>query len=532
MLVHLPSRNVVLNLAHPERVTTVIPTAKLFDYKGSKLVAVPHRLDEVRVLRNMGMRAPSPILHYYSWPGQYSPFFAQRETAQFLTLNPKAFVLNDMGTGKTLAALWAWDYKRKIKKSRKLLVISPLSTLERTWGDEIFMHFPHLNFAVVHGSKERRRKLLADDSYDIYVINHHGIRVVLPELLARDDIDAIIIDEIATFRNASTELWKALHKLVQNRETVWGMSGTPTPNSPVDAWAQCRLICPERVPKYMGKFRDMVMRQFGPFRWVPRDGATEIVKDAMQPAVRFTRDQCVDLPPVMYQTREVSLTSEQRDAYKSMLSELHMEFGNDQATAVNEAVKMGKLVQIACGVVYGANQSEIVLPTKPRVDAVLEVIEQAATKTIVFVPYKAVLAYVAEEIARVIDTPGWVRDTMAGQPKYAKVGVISGDVPATQRAEIFKRFQDGDLEVLVAQPGAMSHGLTLTAANTIIWYAPVTSNETYEQANARVTRPGQKHTQFIVHIEGCDVERRIYKRLQGKQRMQGLLLEAVKEGNE
>jgi SNF2 family DNA or RNA helicase len=83
--------------------------------------------------------------------------------------------------------------------------------------------------------------------------------------------------------------------------------------------------------------------------------------------------------------------------------------------------------------------------------------------------------------------------------------------------------------VLVAQPAAMSHGLTLVAANTIVWYAPVTSNETYEQANGRITRPGQKHQQFIINIEGTAIERKIYDRLRNKQKTQGLLLDLVQE---
>ena len=86
------------------------------------------------------------------------------------------------------------------------------------------------------------------------------------------------------------------------------------------------------------------------------------------------------------------------------------------------------------------------------------------------------------------------------------------------------------MRLLVAQPAAMSHGLTLTAASTIVWFAPITSNEVYQQANARITRPGQKQTQFIVHIEGSPVEKRIYERLQTKQSMQGLLLDTVREG--
>jgi SNF2 family DNA or RNA helicase len=74
----------------------------------------------------------------------------------------------------------------------------------------------------------------------------------------------------------------------------------------------------------------------------------------------------------------------------------------------------------------------------------------------------------------------------------------------------------------------MSHGLTLTAASTIVWYSCVTSNEVFEQANGRINRPGQKMNNFIIMLEGTPVEKRIYKRLQSKQKMQGALLDEIK----
>jgi SNF2 family DNA or RNA helicase len=179
---------------------------------------------------------------------------------------------------------------------------------------------------------------------------------------------------------------------------------------------------------------------------------------------------------------------------------------------VNEAVKMQKLVQIACGVVYGADREEVVLPNDPRVDVVKEVIEEAGTKVIVFVPFKAVLNRVAAQLA-----------------EEFPVAKISGETPKHERDDIFHHFQkSAEPRVLVAQPAAMSHGLTLTAASTVIWYAPVTSHEIYLQANARITRPGQKQHQLIVNIEATEVERRIYKRLKTKSSMQGLLLDLVK----
>jgi SNF2 family DNA or RNA helicase len=489
----------------------VIPTAKVFEYKGAKLVAVPHRLDETRVLRNLGFGVPAPVELYYDWPGQFSPFKAQLATTSFLTTNPHAFVLSDMGTGKTLAALWAFDWLRSVGKAKKMLVVSPLSTLERTWADEIFANFPGMTVGVLHGTKDRRKKVLAAD-HDIYLVNHDGIKVIEADLVARDDIDTVIVDEIAAFRNAGTSRWKSLNRILAGRTWIWGMTGTPTPNAPTDAWAQCRLISPDRVPRYFGAFRDSVMKQLGPFKWLPRECATRLVAEAMQPAVRFTRDECVDLPPCIYLTREVPLTTEQNKAYKEMAAKLKMEFAADQVTAINEAVKMGKLVQIACGVVYGADKKEVVLPTEPRVKVVKEIIEEAGTKVIVFVPYKAVLRYVADELG-----------------KEFSVAQISGDTPKHERDDIFHHFQkSAEPRVLVAQPAAMSHGLTLTAASTVIWYAPVTSHEIYQQANARITRPGQKHKQLIVNVEATEVERRIYSRLRQKTSIQGLLLDLVK----
>jgi len=93
--------------------------------------------------------------------------------------------------------------------------------------------------------------------------------------------------------------------------------------------------------------------------------------------------------------------------------------------------------------------------------------------------------------------------------------VINGDVQVRNRTNIFKRFQEGtDLKVLIIQPQAAAHGVTLTAADTIIWYAPVTSTETYLQANARIDRPGQRNPMTVVHIEGSPVERKLYFMLQ------------------
>lgn len=514
MLVHKKSKKIVLNLKNPDRVTVPIPTAKTFMYKGTKLVAVPHKPDETKVLRNLGYDVPNPIRFHYEWPGQFKPFNAQLDTADFLTMNPRAFCLNDMGTGKTASTLWAYDYVRSTGQVRKALVVSPLSTLERTWADEIFRNFPHLNAAVLHGTRERRLKLLAQQDIDLYLINHDGVKIIAKELAERHDIDLIIVDEVASFRNASTDRWKTLNIIVNKQcpRRIWGLTGTPTPNLPTDAWAQCRLISPENVPPYFSKFRDLTMRQINQFKWVPRENATELVSEVMRPAIRFSREQCVDLPPVMFETRHVEMSPEQKKLYKDMLNKLHAEYAGGQVTAVNEAVKASKLVQIACGVAYTKDHDEMVIPAHSRIEVVKEIIEEAGAKVIVFVPFTGALTHIADELGEHFD-----------------VATLSGATPKRERDEIFRAFQhDNNPRVLVAQPAAMSHGLTLTAANTIVWFAPVNSNEIYSQANGRINRPGQKKKALIVNVEGSDVERKMYDRLKGKQKMQGLLLDLFK----
>ena len=202
MLIHNEKKAVVLKLKNPARVTTVIPTSVLVEHKGDTLVAVPHRPDETRVLRNLGFEVPDPMPIHYDWPkvsGKHLPFDAQRETSSFLSMHSRAFCLNDMGTGKTNSALWSYDYLRRVKQVKKVLVVCPLSTMERTWADSVFNTFPHLDAVVLHGSRERRIKLLKQD-VDIYIINIDGLSTIKKELARRDDIDLVVIDELALLR--------------------------------------------------------------------------------------------------------------------------------------------------------------------------------------------------------------------------------------------------------------------------------------------------------------------------------------------
>jgi SNF2 family DNA or RNA helicase len=491
---------------------------KLIEYKGKEYLAMPHTVDTCHQLARIGMECMSPIRTEYDWPGRFDPYTHQLRTAEFLSNHWRAFCLNEIGTGKTIAALWAADYLMKQGKIKKAFIISTLSTLQRVWADEIFQNMPTRKFAIVHGTKEQRLEALAQD-VDFYIINHDGLKVLCDwetqhdkkfikscALDGRDDIDLFILDEGAQFRNQGTDRYDALKKCLGERG-IWWMTGSPMPNAPTDIWAQARIVCPSRVEKFFSRFRDKVMYQAGPYKWKPKQDWEKTVYEKVKPCILFKRDDCLDLPPCTTVTRRCEMSKQQSKAYEELKKTFTLELAEGTINAVNEGVKRMKLVQVACGSIYDGEGGTHIIPAKPKFDLLEQTLEESGRKLLVYVPFKHTLKMLEEFMTK----------------KGYTVGVVNGDVPAGKRADIFHEFQSGDLEVIAAHPAAMAHGLTLTASHTIFWWAPVDDNEIYQQANGRISRPSQTNKQTIVHGSCSDVEDRIYKALEFKESMQGLL---------
>jgi SNF2 family DNA or RNA helicase len=241
------------------------------------------------------------------------------------------------------------------------------------------------------------------------------------------------------------------------------------------------------------------MYKVSQFRWLPKPQAQGVVHKVLQPAIRFEKDQCLDLPEVTFVEREAPLTPQQLKYYRMLKKQMTISAAGEEVTAVNAATNINKLLQISGGAVYTDNREVIEFDVSNRIQVILEVIEEASHKVLVFVPFTHTIELLREVLEK----------------NNISCGVINGQVSVNKRSELVKDFQEkSDPHVLIIQPQAASHGLTLTAADTIIWYAPVTSVETYLQANARINRPGQKNAMTIVHIKGSEVESRLYSMLQ------------------
>ena len=487
----------LLNLRNPNKVTTVIPKSKQLE---GNQVAVNWGLDEARVLNNLQIKnIPSPIMGHYTWPGLHKPFDHQKTTSSFLTLNPRAFCLNEQGTGKTGSVIWAADYLMKIGRIKRVLVICPLSIMDSAWRADLFKFAMHRHVDIAYGSREKRVRIINSDA-EFVIINYDGVEIV-QEDIANGGFDLIVIDEANAYKNAQTTRWKTLNRILKPDTWLWMLTGTPAAQSPVDAYGLAKLVSPKNVPKFYSAFKDMVMYKVSQFRWVNRPNAERIVHEALQPAIRFTKEECLDLPELTYVTREVELTPQQKKYYELLRKQLVVSTVGEQITAVNAAVGMSKLLQISCGAVYSDSGETLEFDIKNRYKVMREVLDETKQKALIFVPFKNTIEILSKKL----------------QDDGFTTAIINGDVPAGKRAEIFKAFQETpNPRILIIQPQAAAHGVTLTAADTVIWWGPTPSLETYAQANARAHRAGQRHPVTVVRLQGSNAEKHLYKMLDNR----------------
>lgn len=489
-------------------------------------------LPNYRLLSEKQLMFKGPMTRYYSWPSKYTkPMEHQIITADFMTRHRRGYVFNAIGTGKTLCMDWIIDYLIQQKEIQRALIIAPLSTLESVHVEEIRQSFRFkLKYAVLHGSRKKRLQLLAEKK-DVYIINHDGVAVILEELYNRKDIDCVFIDEVAILRNKETDMWEALNILcgTHTGKMVWGFTGSPMPKAPTDCYAQALLINPDKLPKIIDyrthkpktiplyKFRNRIMYEAQEGLWLPKDDWEAACYSVLQPSIRFKREECVDLPPTVYETRNVELSKEQTITYKQMVKELKADINGETVTAFNEGVKLTKLLQISSGAVYDGNKDTHVLNYKPKLKVLRQIIDASNPgHVLIFAPYRNILGPLVQEL-----------NLSYG---YGTAVFIDSMTPLNRRTELYQNFNKGDLRFIVAIPSCMAHGLNLQhKCSVVVWWSPIVRYDHYEQACGRVIRAGQANKTLIVHLQSAPVEREIYRKLAKKEKMQGILLKILEE---
>jgi SNF2 family DNA or RNA helicase len=501
MLIHQPTKSVVLKVRDPSRILNTFPGLSRSIDADEGNVQVKHTFETTLQLNRLGIDVPSPILYQYNWPGKYTPFAHQKPMADFHTRNDKNLNLSEMGVGKSFATLWAADYLMSIGEVKKALILAPLSILETVWQQDIFDVLMHRSSVVTHGDLDYRLNAFQMD-VDFYIANHTMIahKEIATLVRKRKDIDLIILDEASFFRNHRNISYKFFAWAVENKKRVWLLTGTPCPNAPTDAWALARVICPERVPKFFGTFHRMTMRQVSQYKWMPVKGSEKIVFDALQPAWRIRKQDCMSLPPLTVANRRTKLTAEQEKQFGLMRDFMILQHKTTKITAVNAADALIKLRQICCGSVKNGDNTYETLDHSTRLKELIAVINEASAKVLVIVPFKGIIRSLEDELA-----------------KHFTLAVLNGDVSIKDRNRIIRAFKSGpDPRVLLCHPRVMAHGLNLTEADVTVFYAPIYSFDDYAQVIERFNRAGQTRRMTVVRIAACQFEWDIYHLLDNR----------------
>lgn len=354
------------------------------------------------------------------------------------------------------------------------------------------------------------------DPVEVFNLTVEGV----PHFFAAD----VLTHNCTAYKKYGTRRWKFVRPLAERVPFLWMLTGTPAVQYPVDAFGQTKLMY-QHWDMSETRFKNETMVQINKYRWVPLDNSIETIYAVMQPAIKVAkRDVLKDLPPLVHSTRDVELTAEQKRAMQELRKQAIADIGVATVSAVHAAAMRIKLVQIASGVVYDDERNEVQVDFKPRIDELIDITTQVRNEAPRSGPVGgkfivlAAFTHTVERIAKALEAAG------------LRVAVLHGGVSLGRRTEVVDRFQEThDLDGIVAIPDVMSHGLTLTAANTMVWFTPIDKAEVALQANNRMDRPGQVQHMHIIRLCGCEAERIMYERMDERFEYHGDLVGRYQE---
>lgn len=432
-------------------------------------------------------------------------FDHQIKTTDFVIKNPRVLVTSDPGTGKTRSVIDAFAQR----KDGRMLVLAPLSILSASWGDDIKKFQPGLTFQIAY-AKNREDALHAD--VDIIITNHDAVKWLAKHEYLLDGFSTLCIDEFTAFKNKDSQRSKALQKIAAKFKYRIGMSGTPNSNTILDVWHPTLVIDDgERLGRKFYSFRSAVCHpRFNGFanEWVDKPDAQLIVAAAIKDInIRYRLEDCIDMPEQSVHTKYVELTPAIMEQYQALAQDSVLYTGKATINAINAGARVKKLLQLCTGSVYTEDGIATGIHAE-RYELVMQLVAERAHSLVAF---------------------NWrhEREHLVAMAKSMGIeyGVIDGETPAKQRADIVNRMQAGQLQVVFAHPQSAGHGLTLTRATAVIWASPTYNAEHYQQFNRRIYRAGQTQKTEVIHIAAKDTwETDVYTKLQNKLgRMEELL---------
>lgn len=514
-------------LAVPADVAASIGDVPTKPTKDPGTVLIPWADTVVEALNLKGHDVPSPMQSLYKYKG-YEPYEHQQRICEFASTHRRCFILGDIGTGKTwcIASLcdWLMQPNRPLgDKVKRPLILVPKSTSLDVWSREIFANFNHHHYIAPQNTGKARK--IREHTDGFLILNHDAIRTpAVLDAIIEWGPDMLIVDEATAYKTWNSGRTKQVRQIVKqcNPERIIYATGTPMPQSPMDMYGQAKMICPEAIPSTKKAFQEATMYKaydtaYGG-KWKPKSDCADTINRWIAPhSIRVDiEDTDIDLPDAKFGDVRLPQTPDQKKYMAALKKEAYAVLDCGGALqAANEAIVMSKILQLAGGSAIGTDGGYVEVDASPKYEKLAQVIRACDGPIIVFASFKSHV----DTIVRFCKEQGHRTEFVDGRVTSAQ-----------KRSKIFRRFQNGDIDVLVANPAAMAHGITLTRSNMIVWWSLPFRGEVYLQANGRIRRISQERVQYYIHLICSDAEFEVLSRLKNGIALQGTLMKMIKDG--
>jgi len=445
----------------------------------------------------------------------FKPHPYQRYCIHRVVTDPILGLFLDMGLGKTVITLTGVnDLMYNRFAIRKTLVVAPKKVAEATWTDEAarWEHLRLLRVQTVLGTERQRLRALATPA-DIYVIGRDNLQWLVDHYRQAWPFDMVVLDELSSFKNPSSNRFKAMRRVRPKIQRVLGLTGTPAPNSLLDVWAQVYLL--DQGQRLYPKFEQFRSRFFdripiGDFaRYDAKLGAEQAIRAAIEDiCISMKAEDYLELPELMQNRIPIELDTKTRQAYREFERKQVLELDDEVITAAQAAAVTNKLLQFCAGAVYDEDRN-VHEVHNAKIEAYLELVESLQGKPLLtFYGFQHDRDRIMQALRK---------------HKGLEVRELKGP-------EDYADWNARKIHVGLAHPASTAYGLNLQrGGNHICWFTLPWSLELYEQAQKRLHRQGQEE-KVIEHMlmvrDSMDEE--VAKRLESKAKTQQALIDALK----
>lgn len=435
--------------------------------------------------------AASPVLNIVV-PIRVNMYEHQKAAVGFAVTRNETALLMEQGTGKTLVALAIMGARFRMKEIKDVLIVAPHSVIP-VWKQEIhkFAGFPIGLVDLTHKRNEERFEVF-DKLADFGAKNPHCLRVGLINYestwrfyhgLLQWNPDMIICDESQKIKHYKAKQSKAMHLLGDRAKYKLILTGTPVTQSPLDFWSQYRFLNKNIFGENFFKFRGRYAVMGG---WMGKQvigyrHLEDLAEKAHSIAYRVTKAEALDLPEWVDQELYVELEGDARRRYSELKKNFETLLASGESVTVPIVLtQLLRLQQITGGFVKN-DLGEIEQISKAKLNECIDILDDLPRdkKVVIF------CRFLPE-----------IRAIMKAATNRSSL-LLTGDT--VDRGFLIKQFQESkDFTLLIAQIQTGGLGVTLTAADTVIFYSTTFGYADYEQARARVHRIGQ--TQHVTYI--------------------------------